>query len=189
MEFTLTSEGNPTLLGLIGFLVPFTNTMFCLCGFQGTGPVALASVSASYYFFGGIAMVLAGIAEFILGNSFPFAIFIIYGAHWTAVAYGGDPAHPLAAAYQGGAINPEYNAGQGIYNINMVLVTFVFLIGSIRTNAPFVVLFLALIFVFSFVAAGYLELAHNHTAEGLEYALKLFKIAGGFGFVTVVMGW
>jgi len=34
-----------------------------------TRNTALAAQCGSYYFFGGIAMVLAGIAEFILGNS------------------------------------------------------------------------------------------------------------------------
>lgn len=73
--------GNPTLLGLLGFLVPFSSTMFCLLGFQGASAASLASISGSFYFFGGIAMVLAGICEFILGNTFPFVVFTIYGQH------------------------------------------------------------------------------------------------------------
>jgi succinate-acetate transporter protein len=61
---------NPTLLGLIGFLVPYTSTILILCGFQGAvAPQSLVGLSGDYYFFGAIAMVLAGIAEFILGNS------------------------------------------------------------------------------------------------------------------------
>lgn len=71
--------GNPTLLGLLGFLVPFTTTMFCLLEFQGGSVASLASICGSWYFFGGIAMVLAGICEFILGNTFPFVVFTIYG--------------------------------------------------------------------------------------------------------------
>jgi succinate-acetate transporter protein len=63
---------NPTLLGLIGFLVPYTSTILILCGFQGAvAPQSLVGLSGDYYFFGAIAMVLAGIAEFILGNSTP----------------------------------------------------------------------------------------------------------------------
>jgi len=61
---------NPTLLGLIGFLVPYTSTILILCGFQGAvAPQSLVGISADYYFFGALAMNLAGIAEFILGNS------------------------------------------------------------------------------------------------------------------------
>ena len=66
------TSGNPTLLGLIGFLIPYTSTILILCGFQGAiAPQSLIGLSGDYYFFGCIAMNLAGIAEFILGNSTP----------------------------------------------------------------------------------------------------------------------
>lgn len=61
---------NPTLLGLIAFLVPYTSTILILCGFQNAvAPTSLVGLSGDYYFFGAMGMVLAGIAEFILGNS------------------------------------------------------------------------------------------------------------------------
>ena len=66
----LTSAGNPTLFGLIGFLVPYTSTILVLCGFQGAvAPQGLVGLSGDYYFFGAFAMNVAGIAAFILGNS------------------------------------------------------------------------------------------------------------------------
>lgn len=40
-----------------------------------------------------LGMVIAGLAEFILGNTYPFAVFIIYGAHWGSLAYTQDPIH------------------------------------------------------------------------------------------------
>lgn len=61
---------NPTLLGLLGFLIPYTSTILCLCGFQGSAaPYSLNGLNGDYYFLGAIAMNIAGIAEFILGNS------------------------------------------------------------------------------------------------------------------------
>lgn len=61
---------NPTLLGLIGFLIPYTSTVLILCQFRGAiPPYSLAGLSGDYYFLGAIAMNLAGVAEFILGNS------------------------------------------------------------------------------------------------------------------------
>jgi uncharacterized protein len=66
----MVSSGNPTLLGLVGFLIPYTSTILILCGFQGAvAPQSLVGLSGDYYFFGAIAMNVAGIAEFILGNS------------------------------------------------------------------------------------------------------------------------
>lgn len=84
-------------------------------------------------------MVLAGIGEFILGNTFPFTVFTIYGAHWVTQGYNNSPIANLSAAYgTAGALDQQYNAGGGFYNLTFVLISFVFLIGSLRTNVPFV---------------------------------------------------
>ncbi|KAE9363559.1 GPR1/FUN34/YaaH-class plasma membrane protein-like protein [Stipitochalara longipes BDJ] len=185
--------GNPTLLGLLGFLIPFSSTIFCLLQFQGSTPSSLASVSGTFYFLGGIAMNVAGIAEFILGNSFPMAVFMIFGCHWVNIGYLNDPVHGIVSSYaaggEPGALAQLYNAGQGNYNVVMTLVTFIFLLGSLRINIPFVIVFFTLIFVFSFFAAGFYQLRYDPSAAGLAHAVYYFKIAGGFGFVTMIMGW
>jgi succinate-acetate transporter protein len=193
-RYLLTSQpGNPTLLGLLGFLIPFSSTIFCLLQFQGSTPSSLASVSGTFYFLGGIAMNIAGIAEFILGNSFPMAVFIIYGCHWVNIGYLNDPVHGIVASYaagsEPGALAQLYNAGQGNYNVVMTLVTFIFLCGSLRINIPFVIVFFTLVFVFSFFAAGFYQLGYDPSVAGLDHAVYYFKIAGGFGFVTMIMGW
>jgi hypothetical protein len=57
---------NPTLLGLIGFLVPYTSTILILCGFQGAvAPQSLVGTTEDYYFFGALAMNVVDIAESI----------------------------------------------------------------------------------------------------------------------------
>jgi len=61
--------GNPTFLGVMGFLIPFTTAVLCLLDFRGASVNSLTGISGTYYFLGGIAMNLAGIGEFILGNS------------------------------------------------------------------------------------------------------------------------
>jgi succinate-acetate transporter protein len=138
-------------------------------------------------------MNIAGIAEFILGNTFPFVVFIMYGCHWVNLGYIADPAHQIVTSYAAaglpGALSQEYNAGQGNYNVVMALISFIFLCGSLRINVPFVIVFFSLVFLFSFIAAGYYQLGYDPTAAGLEHALYYFKIAGGFGFVTMMMGW
>jgi hypothetical protein len=114
--------GNPTLLGLICFLIPYTSTIFILIGWGGaTPPTSLAGLSGDYYFLGSIGMVLAGIAEFILGNTYPFAVFVIFGTHWGSLAYTQDPIHQTAAAFAkvGGLEGPAYNSSQGFHNVTM----------------------------------------------------------------------
>jgi hypothetical protein len=51
-------------------LIPYTSTIFTLCGLRGAvAPTSLIGLNGDYYFLGAIAMNLAGVAEFILGNS------------------------------------------------------------------------------------------------------------------------
>jgi len=98
----------------------------------------------------------------------------------------------LTAAYGTGpevAVDLAYTSGQGLYNVVMLLVSFVFTIGSLRTNVPFVITFVALDFLFGFFAAANFQLGHNPTPDGIAYADKLFLIAGGFGMVSCIMGW
>lgn len=52
------------------FLACYTSTVLTLCQFQGAlPPYTLVGLSGDYYFLGCIGMTLAGVAEFILGNS------------------------------------------------------------------------------------------------------------------------
>ncbi|KAF2997954.1 hypothetical protein E8E13_005998 [Curvularia kusanoi] len=183
---------NPTLLGLIGFLVPYTSTILILCGFQGAvAPQSLIGLSGDYYFFGCIAMVFAGIAEFVLGNTFPMAVFLIYGAHWGSLAYVQDPSHQttLGFAEVGGATGVPYNASQGFHNVSMAIASFVFFLGTFRVNAFFTATFFGLIMLFSFIAAADFRVGHAKTAADVAYIEKLLHIAGGFGFLGLVSGW
>lgn len=76
-----------------------------------------------------------------------------------------------------------------MYFIVMTLVSFIFLLGSLRTNVPFVIVFVCLVCLFGLFAAGQVNIGYNPTAAGLAHTAYLFKIAGGFGFVAALMGW
>lgn len=96
------------------------------------------------------------------------------------------------AAYGTGAeaaVNRDYNSGTGLYYVVMAMVSFIFLLGSLRTNVPFVIVFFTLVCLFGLFAGGQFEIGYNPTPEGIAYATYLFKIAGGFGIVTALMGW
>ncbi|KAI9650323.1 hypothetical protein NHQ30_000336 [Ciborinia camelliae] len=189
--------GNPTLLGLIGFLVPFTSTVLSLLHFQGSSPQSLVSLGGAFYTFGGVAMSIAGIAEFILGNTFPFTVFMTFGVHWLYLGFLNDPLHNVVDSYATtlkgvdvpGAFSQAHNAGQGNYAVVMSLICALFFCASLRTNVPFVLLLFTLVFLFGFLATAYYSLGYNPTLAGLEQATYYFKIAGGFGAVSITMGW
>lgn len=114
--------GNPTLLGLICFLIPYTSTIFILIGWGGAvPPTSLVGLDGDYYFIGCIGMILAGLCEFILGNTYPFAVFTIFGVHWGSLAYPQDPIHDTALAFKavGGLTGSAYNSSQAFHNVTM----------------------------------------------------------------------
>ena len=119
------------------------------------------------------------------------AVFIIYGCHWGSLAYTQDPIHNQLAAFAtaGGAEGIAWNASQGFHNVTMVLVSFVFLIGTFRVNAFFTLTFFGLVMLFSFIAAADFSVPHAKTAADLEHILMLLRIGGGFGFLGLVSGW
>jgi len=57
--------------------------------------------------------------------AFPFAVFIIYGAHWGSLAYNQDPWHGITSAFEaeGGATGAVYNSSQVFHNITMYVST------------------------------------------------------------------
>ncbi len=114
---------NPTLLGLICFLIPYTSTMLILLQWDGASPPSsLIGLDGDYYMIGGIGMILAGIFEFILGNTFPSATFIIFGTHWASLAYQQDPRSATVSAFEaglGGATGAAYNSSQAFHNVTM----------------------------------------------------------------------
>jgi hypothetical protein len=65
-----------------------------IMGWRGAGGNGAAS-TGSYYWMGGLLMILGGIGEWILGNTFPFLVFCAYGTRTTPPP---PPAHLRAEA-------------------------------------------------------------------------------------------
>lgn len=55
--------------------------------------------SGANYFFGGLLLILSGIGEFILGNTFPCCVFFGYGAHFLTFAATFTPFFAAISAY------------------------------------------------------------------------------------------
>lgn len=88
-------------------------------GWRGAGGSG-ASGTATYFFFGGILMLLGGLGEWIIGNTFPFVVFCSFGAFW--LSFGGtlQPFFHAYGAYSSDPNDPAlgletvgFNAGFG----------------------------------------------------------------------------
>lgn len=73
--------------------------------------------------------------------------------------------------------------------MNRCLVSFVFLVGTLRVNAVFVMVFIGLVFLFAFIAAADFAVPSATTPADLAHVARLLQIGGGFGMLGVVGGW
>ncbi|KAI9804332.1 MAG: hypothetical protein M1833_007139 [Piccolia ochrophora] len=109
--------GNPTPLALLGFLLSLSPLSCDLMGWRGAGGNGAASIGV-YMFMGGLLMIIGGVMEFIIGNTFPFVVFCSFGV--LSYLPEGLPSRPLiihANTSQGGfwlafgsTLQPFYNA-------------------------------------------------------------------------------
>ncbi|TVY29548.1 Protein alcS [Lachnellula hyalina] len=189
--------GNPTPIALLGFLLALSPLSCDLMGWRGSGGSGAAAIGA-YFFFGGLLMLVGGFLEFILGNTFPSVVFMAFGAFWLTF---GSTLQPFYFAY--GSYSPTttpadglqtvgFTASFGFFLIFMALLSFIFLICSLRTNICFVVIFFTLTLGFSLLAGAYWQSANGigrKDASAIALAGRL-QIAGGASlFVTSMAGW
>ena len=52
-----------------------------------------------YFFFGGLLMIVGGFLEFLLGNTFPFVVFMSFGAFWLSFGATLQPTYNAYGAY------------------------------------------------------------------------------------------
>jgi len=189
--------GNPTPLGVSAFLLAHMPLAMDLLNFQGATAASSTAMLGSFYACAGIGLYLACIMEWIIGNTFPCVVFGTFGGFWISYGILVQPTFDLAASFApatdasngitaaaAGAATRQYNAGLGMYFAIWGILCVVYFIASLRTNVPFAIIFLSLIFAFEFISAAYF-----HTGQGnLAAATKEFKIAGGFAFVTALAG-
>lgn len=79
-----TFTDNISALG--GFLLALTPLSNILLGWRHSGLFGASDIAA-YLFFGGVLMIIGGVLEFVLGNTFPSVVFTTFGAFW--LTYGG----------------------------------------------------------------------------------------------------
>ncbi|KAI9678340.1 MAG: hypothetical protein M1817_006286 [Caeruleum heppii] len=183
--------GNPTPLGLLGYLLSLSPLACDLMGWRGAGGDGAASIGA-YYFIGGVLMLLSGVLEFLLGNTFPFVVFCSFGGFFLSLGATMTPFFHAYGAYSADAANPAaglqtegYQASFGFYMLFMAVLCLIYLVCALRTNIVFVLIFLGLFMTFAFLTGTHWELAQQSTVA----AGRLTVAAGAWGLVACVAGW
>ncbi|KAI9567917.1 Gpr1 family protein [Boletus coccyginus] len=163
-----TKIANPGALGLFSF----ASTTFILSLYNVNArnihtPNVVVGMAC---FSGGLAQFLAGMWEFPRGNTFGATAFTSYGAFWMSYATILIPGSGVLSAYTSAH---ELDQALGIYLITWFILTFMFLIGSLRRNIGLMSLFLSLCVTFLLLAVGAWSGKASFNQAG-----------GGFGILT-----
>ncbi|KAF4631873.1 hypothetical protein G7Y89_g6256 [Cudoniella acicularis] len=191
--------GNPTPVAIVGFLLSLSPLSCDLMGWRGSGGSGAAGIG-SFYFFGGLLMIIGGFLEFILGNTFPFVVFTSFGAFWLSFAATLQPFYYAYGLYAPAGATSEaeglstvgFTASFGFFFVFMAVLCFIYLICSLRTNVVFVVIFFTLVVAFGLLSGAYWQNANaigNNDPSAAALAGRLQIAAGAFTFVTSLAGW
>jgi len=130
--------GNPAPLGMMAYGTVFlVSSILTLASKQVGGSASLVLVFAAFY--GGISQTLVGWWEMWLGNTFSATVFCTYGGF--NFTYGALylPQIGIAAAYSvNGVIGKEFFNMIGIYLAVWDFITFIFLLGALRSTVPII---------------------------------------------------
>jgi succinate-acetate transporter protein len=146
-------------------------------------------------------MIVGGTLEFILGNTFPFVVFVSFGAFWLTFAATLQPFYYAYGSYApagepeaAGLTTVGFTASFAFFLVFMGVLCLIYLVCSLRTNIVFVVIFFTLVLAFGLLAGVYWENAKALSstppdASTLAYAGRLQIAAGACVFVTSLAGW
>jgi succinate-acetate transporter protein len=160
---------DPGPLGLAAFAM---TTFFLSSVNAGWLPKSVEGVVLGLaLFYGGIAQVLAGMWEFIKGNTFGAVAFTSYGAFWVSFWY-------LVAHTPLDATADDEAKGIGFYLLGWTVFTAYMLVCALRTNG-------ILVAVFGFLTVTFLAL----TLGELSGSTGITTVGGYLGLVTAVLAW
>ncbi|KAG1751851.1 GPR1/FUN34/yaaH family-domain-containing protein [Suillus lakei] len=129
--------GSPAILGLVSLGTVFLCVSVLTLTSKSVGPPSLVTVIATFY--GGIGQIIVGVWEMFLGNTFSATVFATYGGF--NFSYGALclPRTGLAAAYTvDGVVGQQFYNAIGIYLAIWSSITFLLLLGALRTTTPIV---------------------------------------------------
>lgn len=183
--------GNPTPIAIGGLMLCTTSLAMVLLEWQGAGGFAGAANVACCIYVGGLLLLLGGIGEWIIGNTFPAVLFIIHGGFWTAFGYtiipsiGAYGAYSTTGVVADGLKEPQFFATFAFSLVAMAIVSTFFTIAGLRTNVALFVSLAILVPTFAVIASSFFAISHGQ----LERARTLQHAGGGLLFAVSCTGW
>lgn len=159
---------NPAPLGLLAFA---TTTWIVSLFLVQTRHVYVTNITlAMALSTGGLVQFLAGMWEFVCGNTYATTMFGMLGGFYLSVGAVYWPGSGITAAYEG--VGDEIDA-IGIYITAWFIFSVIMLIASLRTSVAMTTLWGSIFMTYMLVMIG-----------TLHHQEKVLKAAGGFGILT-----
>ncbi|KAK7430709.1 hypothetical protein QQZ08_002753 [Neonectria magnoliae] len=183
--------GNPTPLALGGFLLCTTPLSMALLGWQGAGGFGAGANVGAYFYMGGLLLILGGVGEWILGNTFPATVFGLFGGFWFTFGativpdYGAYGLYSTTGSAADGLSQEQFFATFAFFLISMAMLCTVLAIASIRTNIFLFTILLLLIPTFGCLSASFFAVSNGHAANALTYQ----HVGAGLLLAVSFLGW
>jgi uncharacterized protein len=163
---------DPGPLGLAAFAA---TTFFLSTVNAGLLPKTVeAGVFGLAFFYGGLAQLLAGMWEFVKGNTFGALAFTSYGAFWLSFGYlASHLSSDLGKASAG-----DVNKALGTYLLVWTIFTAYMSLASMRTSGAIMAVFVLLTLTFLFLCIGAYSASSGMT-----------KVGGWLGLLTALAAW
>jgi len=133
----------------------------------------VVSVALGYSAF---ALLVAGIWEFPIGNTFGATVYISYGGLWGSLALILSPWSDIATSYKDAS---EFSHAIGIYFFSWFITSVIFTIAAHRSSGGLLIFLVLVDFEFLFLGLFYLLPAHT----------KFLTAAGSFGIIAAFVAW
>jgi len=172
----LRTIANPAPLGLFSFAS--TTLILSMINVQARGVTEPNIVVGMAMATGGLAQLLAGMWEFVCGNTFGATAFTSYGAFWISYALIFIPGTGILDAYSTAATAAQTHNAVGFFLMAWFIFTSCMFLASLRSTLALASLFFFLDLTFMFLMIG--QFASN---------VHIVKLGGGFGILTAAIAY
>ncbi len=176
------SIADPGPLGLAGFAG--TTFFLSVVNTNMLGTSVQDTVLGLALFYGGLAQLLAGMWEFVKGNTFGAVAFSSFGAFWLSFWYLLN--HVLAGEVAAKANVPDILHGVGLYLLVWSIFTAYMTVAAMRTTGAVLLVFVLLTLTFIALTIGFFGESVDSFAKNSDVWIH---IGGWLGLLTALAAW
>lgn len=172
--------GNSTPMGLFSFATTTIILSFINAHARGISNSSIMLGAALFY--GGCVQIVAGIWELVMENTFGATVFTAYGGFWLSFGVIKMNGFNIANSYSDAA---DLANAMGLFFVGWALVTFFFLMCTLRSTVAMFSLMLFLMLTFIMLASSEFASANGSASASNHLGIT----AGVFGCITAMIAY